>query len=287
LKKRGHKVTTVMTKHACELVSPNTFLNLTGNRVYTDLFAPGDGQTEHIKLTDEADLVVLAPATANTIAKLALGLADDMLSTTLLAVRCPVLLCPAMNTRMWDHPTVQRNLAVLRQQGVRVLEPDAGALACGHVGPGRLVEPEEIHVAVEALLLEMRTGKAPVKAPSTAPAKIPSNWHLFLEQQEINMGASTDEIEAERRYRSALVGKGHLIASGSLAGSSGAVHIHHASSLEEARERAERSPLVLAGSATFELAEWKLDSGELDDATRESLRRHDPEAPTQSFRLSK
>lgn len=170
LKKAGHAVTTVMTRSAQELVSPNTFLNLTGNRVFTELFDSGNSQTEHIRLTDEAELVVVAPATANTIAKLALGLADDMLSTTLLAVRCPVLVCPAMNTRMWAHPTVAQNLATLRARGILILEPDSGALACGHVGPGRLAEPEAIEARVESLLREIAGGKAerPLKLLVTA-----------------------------------------------------------------------------------------------------------------------
>lgn len=151
LSQAGHDVTVIMTQAACQLVTPNTFLNLTGNKVYTDLWDPS-GQTQHIALTDKAELVVIAPATANTIAKIAYGLADDMLSTTLLSVNCPVLVCPAMNTRMWNNKAVQRNVALLGELGHAVMTPDAGALACGHTGPGRLPEPAAIAAEIEEIL---------------------------------------------------------------------------------------------------------------------------------------
>lgn len=151
LSQAGHEVHVVMSSAARQLVSANTFLNLTGNHVFTDLWDAG-GQTQHIALTDQAELALVAPATANTLAKLALGLGDDMLSTTLLALDCPLLVCPAMNTRMWNNPAVQQNLETLRGRGVHVLEPNAGALACGHVGAGRLAEPVEIQAEVERLL---------------------------------------------------------------------------------------------------------------------------------------
>lgn len=147
----GHTVTAIMTEAATKLVGPATFQNLTGNRVYLDLWDPV-GQTEHIALTDRADLVVVAPATANCLAKLAHGLADDMVSTTLLAVACPVLVCPAMNQRMWRNLAVQQNVARCKTLGHHVLEPTAGSLACGHVGQGRLPEVPEILAEVERLV---------------------------------------------------------------------------------------------------------------------------------------
>ena len=153
LTQAGHEVRVVMSRAAQQLVQPSTFLNVTGNKVFTDLWDP-DGQTQHIALTDEADLAILAPATANSIAKLALGLGDDMVSTTLLALGSPLLVCPAMNTRMWRNPAVQQNLATLRARGFHVLAPGSGNLACGHVGPGRLAEPVEIAAEVERLLAE-------------------------------------------------------------------------------------------------------------------------------------
>jgi len=151
LTQAGHTVTVVMTEAAQRLVGASTFSNLTGQPVFTDLWDPAV-QTRHIAVTDAAELVIVAPATANTIAKLAHGLADDAVSTTLLAVDCPVLVCPAMNHRMWRHPAVQGNLARLRGFGHTVLEPEAGHLACGHTGPGRLPEPPAIVAAAQALL---------------------------------------------------------------------------------------------------------------------------------------
>lgn len=152
LTQAGHDVTAIMTHAATQLVTPHTFLNLTGNRCYTDLWDP-QGQTEHIALTDAADLAVVAPATANALAKIAHGLADDMVHTTLIAVRCPVLVCPAMNTRMWNHAAVQANLERVRAlPNYHVMAPGDGNLACGHVGAGRLAEPAQIQAQVEALL---------------------------------------------------------------------------------------------------------------------------------------
>ena len=114
LQQSGHQVTAILTQAACELIGPATFLGLTGNRVYTNLWE-SEQQTEHIALTDAAELFVVAPATANCLAKLAHGIADDMLSTTALAVACPRLVCPAMNTSMWTNPVVQRNVAAVRR----------------------------------------------------------------------------------------------------------------------------------------------------------------------------
>lgn len=151
LSQAGHEVHVVMSAAACELVGPSTFLNLTGNPVFTSLW-DAESQTRHIQLTDAAELAILAPATANSLAKLAHGLADEVVSTTLLALNCRLLICPAMNVRMWRNPTVQRNLATLRALGHEVLTPGSGHLACGHIGPGRLAEPAEIAAAVEALL---------------------------------------------------------------------------------------------------------------------------------------
>jgi phosphopantothenoylcysteine decarboxylase/phosphopantothenate--cysteine ligase len=151
LTQTGHHVTVLMTEAATKLVHPNTFMNLTGNPVYADVWDP-HGQTQHIALTDAADLCVIAPATANTIGKIAHGLGDDMVSTTLLAVRCPVLICPAMNTRMWNNKAVQRNVKILEELGHVILQPGDGNLACGHVGAGRLPEPTVIAAEIEELL---------------------------------------------------------------------------------------------------------------------------------------
>ena len=160
----GIAVETVMTRAARRLVTEHTFHALTGRPVHTRVFDPEDtARCAHIDLTDRAQLFVVAPATANVIACLAHGLAPDALTTAALAVGCPVLVCPAMNQRMWSHPAVQRNVSTIKEFGYRVLEPDSGHLACGHVGPGRLAEPERIF----AVIREMLGLTLPAAAPDT------------------------------------------------------------------------------------------------------------------------
>ncbi len=149
LAERGLDVRVIMTEHATRLVGPDTFRAVSGNPVSVRLFdAPGPAM-EHISLARAADLVVVAPATANILAKMAHGLADDLLSTTLLATRAPVLVAPAMNREMYRHPATQDNLRKLRERGVHVVGPESGALACGEEGEGRMAEPPAI---VEAAL---------------------------------------------------------------------------------------------------------------------------------------
>ena len=155
LVQRGHDVHTIMTDAATKLVDPNTFLYLSGNRVHQDMFDDNQiGPIEHIALTDRADLIVLAPTTANGLGQLAHGLASNMLMTMILAANCPVLVCPAMNPRMWTNPVVQENVKKLQDFGYRILTPDSGRMACGHTGPGRLAEPLDILAEIEDMLKE-------------------------------------------------------------------------------------------------------------------------------------
>ena len=136
-------VEVIMTKNATEFITPLTFEQLTGNRTVTDTFDRNFvHHVEHISLAQKADLVIIAPATANVCAKLACGLADDMLTTTVLACRCPKLIAPAMNTNMYENPVTQDNLEKLRHYGWEVIDPASGRLACGAVGAGKLPEPE-------------------------------------------------------------------------------------------------------------------------------------------------
>ena len=145
LVKRGDDVHVVMTEHARAFVTPLTFQTLSRNPVESDLFAdPQDWKPGHISLAAAADLVVVAPATANILAKMAHGLADDLLSSTLLATKAPIVVAPAMNTGMWENPATQANVAALAARGVRVVQPDTGDLACGTSGTGRMAEPTEI-----------------------------------------------------------------------------------------------------------------------------------------------
>ena len=153
LKKMGVNVDVIMTKNAQEFVAPLSFETISQNPVTTDTFRhERNWEVEHISLARKADLFVIAPATANIIAKMAQGIADDMLSTTLLATTAPVLIAPAMNTVMWQAEATQRNVRVLKERGVYVITPESGMLACGEVGEGRMAEPEHIADQVQKLL---------------------------------------------------------------------------------------------------------------------------------------
>ncbi|WP_373235523.1 bifunctional phosphopantothenoylcysteine decarboxylase/phosphopantothenate--cysteine ligase CoaBC [Cohaesibacter celericrescens] len=153
LMKRGASVKVILTQSATEFVSPLTISTLTGESTITKLFdLTRESEIGHIELSRDADLVVVAPATANIMAKMANGIADDLASTTLLATDKKVLVAPAMNVRMWLHPATQRNLATLQSDGVSILGPDHGMMACNEEGPGRLSEPEVILATIEALL---------------------------------------------------------------------------------------------------------------------------------------
>ena len=153
LQKRGHEIVAVMTHSAVRFVGPLTFEAITHRRVITDQFEAGmNAEIEHIALASTIDLLLIAPATANVIAKLANGIADDFLSTLYTATRAPVLVAPSMNTQMFEHEAVRRNLDALVARGVRFVDPGEGYLACGWIGKGRLAEPDEIVAACEAVL---------------------------------------------------------------------------------------------------------------------------------------
>ena len=153
LQKRGHRVQAVMTRSARRFVGPLTFEAITREPVITSQFAPGmNADIEHIALASSMNLLLVAPATANMLGKFANGIADDFLAALFLATRAPVLLAPAMNTNMWDHPAVQENIKRLAARGARFVDPGEGYLACGWIGKGRLAEPEDIVGAAERLL---------------------------------------------------------------------------------------------------------------------------------------
>jgi phosphopantothenoylcysteine decarboxylase/phosphopantothenate--cysteine ligase len=152
LMQEGHQVQAVMTRAAQEFIRPLTFAALTGRKTLTDLFAI-ESAIEHISVAQENELMAIAPATADLVAKLAHGLADDFLTTLYLAFTGPVVVAPSMNSNMWLHPATQANLETLRRRGHRIVEPESGYLACGMTGPGRLAEPAAI---VEAIRRESR-----------------------------------------------------------------------------------------------------------------------------------
>lgn len=149
-RKAGIAVTPILTKAGAEFVTPLSVSGLAGEKVYTDLFDLTDeAEMGHIQLSRVADLVVVAPATSDLMAKMAAGLANDLASTALMATDKPVLIAPAMNVRMWQHPATQRNIATLKQDGVLFTGPEEGDMACGEYGPGRMSEPADILAAIE------------------------------------------------------------------------------------------------------------------------------------------
>ena len=153
LQKNGHEVVAIMTRSATQFVGPLTFEAITRRQVITDQWQPGaNADIEHIAIASNIDLLLVAPATANTIGKFANGLADDFLSSLYTATRAPVMIAPAMNSNMFDHPAVARNLDTLIARGVHVVDPGSGYLACGWIGKGRLAEPEDVVAAAEQLL---------------------------------------------------------------------------------------------------------------------------------------
>lgn len=169
LKERGASVRAILTRGGAEFVTPLSLSVLTEEKTFTDLFDLKDeAEIGHIRLSREADLVVVAPATADLLAKMAHGLADDLASTVLLATDKQVLAAPAMNVRMWHHAATQRNLATLRQDGIAFVGPEEGEMACGEYGLGRMAEPQAILAAIEKMLgaeaVEPRAGATPIRS---------------------------------------------------------------------------------------------------------------------------
>ena len=161
LQKNGHDVVAIMTRSATKFVGPLTFEAITRREVITDQWKPGaNADIEHIAIASNIDLLLVAPATANTIGKFANGLADDFLSSLYTATRAPVMIAPAMNSNMFDHPAVAKNLETLIARGVHVVDPGSGYLACGWIGKGRLAEPEDVVDAAEQLLKSKIGGDA-------------------------------------------------------------------------------------------------------------------------------
>ena len=168
LKDRGDEVQAVMTASADRFVTPLSVAALSGVPVRSELFNLTDeARMGHIELSRAADVLVVAPASANMLAKMAAGLADDLASTLLLATDKPVLVAPAMNVRMWTHPATARNMRTLRQDGIAVVGPNDGAMACGEFGPGRMSEPHEIIAALDAVL----TARKPTPVPTGATCR--------------------------------------------------------------------------------------------------------------------
>ncbi len=211
LMERGHEVQAVMTAAAQEFVRPLTFAALTGRKVLTDLFAI-ESAIEHIAVAQEHDLLAIAPATADLMAKLAHGEANDFLTTLYLAFQGPVVVAPAMNVNMWDHPATRSNLEMLRQRGHRIVGPAEGYLACGMVGAGRLADPEEI---ADAIALEVRTRReleGETVLITAGPTQEPLDPVRFISNRSSGkMGYALAEAAAARGARVILIsGPVHL-----------------------------------------------------------------------------
>ncbi len=168
----GHNVHVVPTEDALRFVGLPTWEAISRNRVTTSVHDDVP-QVRHVALGQRADLIIVAPATANTLASMAAGLAHDLLGTTLLASRAPVLVAPAMHTEMWLHPATQANMATLRTRGVHVVGPDEGELTGGDIGPGRMSEPEAVHAAATALLRRNRDFEGLIVAVSAGGTREP------------------------------------------------------------------------------------------------------------------
>ncbi|HEX3086664.1 MAG TPA: bifunctional phosphopantothenoylcysteine decarboxylase/phosphopantothenate--cysteine ligase CoaBC [Pyrinomonadaceae bacterium] len=200
LQRAGCEVRVAMTRHACEFIQPLTFRALSGSYVVVDDYsADNPDPIAHITFSQTVDLFVIAPATANTLAKLANGVADDFITSTYLACTSPVLVAPAMNTVMWQHPATRRNIEKLRLDGVQIIEPDAGEMACGTIGPGRLSAPERI----VSLALELLEQSAAEQRPTDASQSL----DLASERILITAGATREPIDPVRFISNRSSGK--------------------------------------------------------------------------------
>jgi len=210
LVKAGAQVQVIMTEHARQFIAPLTFESLTGRRCLTDTFDRNhEYSTEHVELAKEADVVMIAPATANIIAKIAHGMADDMLTTTILACDCPKIVAPAMNTRMYENPVTQDNIRKLEEYGMTIAHPTSGHLACGDIGKGKMLEPEELfqYILMACAFEKDMAGKhVLVTAGATQEALDPVRY--ITNHSSGKMGYSLAKISALRGAEVVLV-SGH------------------------------------------------------------------------------
>src|SRR5579864_2336981 len=212
LMERGLRVQVVLTTAAEKFITPLTFAALTGRKVITDLFASASSDetlssaVEHIAVAQENDILVIAPATADLLARLAHGLANDFLTTTYLAFTGPVVLAHAMNSNMWMHPATQENLAILKSRGHLIIEPEEGLLACGTTGPGRLAEPERIAEVVAGLGLHRRDLEGETVLITAGPTEEPLDPVRFISNRSSGkMGYALAQAAAQRGARVTLV----------------------------------------------------------------------------------
>jgi phosphopantothenoylcysteine decarboxylase / phosphopantothenate---cysteine ligase len=221
LREKNYFVRAVMTQAAQRFITKLSAESLTGTRVYSDLFAlTEDAEMGHIELSRDADLLVVAPATADLLAKMAQGLANDLASTLLLATDKKILAAPAMNVRMWLHPATKRNLEILKKDGVAFVGPENGEMACGEFGPGRMSEPPAILAAIEQMLSE---GTA-IPLPGGEPAPPPGEKLLAGRRVIVTSGPTREPVDPVRYITNRSSGKqGHAIAAAAVAAGAKAV----------------------------------------------------------------
>ena len=271
LRERGGEVRAVMTEASKAFVTPLSVASLTGERIYDDLFSLTDeAEMGHIELSRSADLLVVAPATANLMAKMAQGIADDLASTLLLATDKKVLLAPSMNVRMWLHPATQRNLALLERDGVLMVGPEEGIMACGEFGPGRMAEPLDLVGAIEAALAAGTVIPLPKRADPSRPAA--ASQFLAGRRVVVTSGPTHEALDPVRFLANRSSGRqGHAIAAA--AASAGAdvvlisgpvalpdpaglrvIHVETARDMMAAVEAAIPADIVIAAAA---VADWR------------------------------
>jgi phosphopantothenoylcysteine decarboxylase/phosphopantothenate--cysteine ligase len=285
LRERGASVRVVMTAAAKKFVTELSFTSLAGERVYDDLFSAADeGEMGHIQLSRDADLVVVAPATAHLLARMAQGLADDLASSLLLATDKRILAAPAMNVRMWLHPATQRNVAALRADGVGIVGPADGEMACGEYGPGRMSEPSEIIVVIEKAL----SGDTRLPLSKSSGGRIAGQGPLAGRHVVVTSGPTHEPIDPVRYIANRSSGKqGHAIAAAAaaagarvtlitgpvaLADPSGveARHVETAREMFAAVEGAGRADVFIGAAA---VADWRA------SAAKDKLKKEQSGAP--------
>ncbi len=211
LKARGTEVHAILTKSGAKFITPLAVSSLTGSKTYDDLFSLTDEvEMGHIELSRIADLILVAPASADILAKMAAGIADDLATTALLATNKPVIVAPAMNHKMWSHDATQRNIAQLKQDGITVIEPTEGDMACGEYGVGRMAEPEDIIQFIERHSGESRN---PSSAKKWMPTSVGITAELKGKRAIVTSGPTTEPIDPVRYLGNRSSGKqGHAIA---------------------------------------------------------------------------
>jgi phosphopantothenoylcysteine decarboxylase/phosphopantothenate--cysteine ligase len=256
LRDRGAAVRCILTESAGHLVSPLAVAALSEDRVYQDLFSLTDeSEMGHIRLSREADLVVVAPATANVLAKMAAGIADDLATTALLATDKEVLVAPAMNGVMWQHPATRRNLAVLAERGIRVVGPAAGDLACGETGTGRMAEALEIVGAVVAALVPERSLEGRRALVTSGPTHEPIDPVRYIANR-----SSGKQGHAVAAALAALGADTTLVSGPTAVPDPGGVTVTRVSSAREMLAACEEALPVDVAVCAAAVADWRVDS---------------------------